>query len=153
MPKVDTVTTRNGQDETRVISGQGEAKVDSATGIEPVDGPGFADLAELEKFMNEPVEIFLYEGMEDHDEPIVQLAVNGKNQFVIRGRTQTVKRKYVEVLCRAKAVRVSASGRIRNDGEAQNIVNINKSLQYPFQVIQDRNPKGPAWLRQILAEG
>jgi len=150
--KVDTTNEQIGQDQTKHISGSGEAAVTYDSGIESVPGPGFESLAEYEKFMNQPIKLMVYPPMNDGDEPIVQVAVNNVNQFVIRGREQTIKRKYVEVLARAKKVNISAHGYKDRDGEAKNVVNVNSSLEYPFQVLEDRDPRGPAWLRKILAE-
>jgi len=148
----DPMNTQIGQDQKKEISMTGEASVKTETSIETVPGPGFEDVASLEKFMQEPVEVFLYEPYEEGQEHVVQLAVNGINQFVIRGVPQTIKRKYVEVLARARRVNVTAHGYKDGMGEAKNTVRINSGLQYPFQVVDDPNPKGPAWLKQILAE-
>lgn len=153
MATIDTENLKQGQSTSAKISGTGAATKTVTQGVEPVEGEGWADLAALEKFMNEELEVFVYEGMEEHDEKIVQLGVNGVNQFVIRGRQQKIKRKFVEALCRAKQVRVTSAGRIGANGDAVNEVRSLVSLQYPFQVMMDPNPKGPAWLRKTLGEG
>lgn len=148
----DPTNTKIGQDIEKEISIKGKAEVISETTIEKVPGPALGAFAELEKFMSELVEVLIYEPFNAGEEKVVQLAVNGKNQFVIRGKPQKIKRKYVEVLARARKVGVTADGYKDGRGEAKNTVQISSGLQYPFQVIEDRNPKGPAWLRQILAE-
>lgn len=144
--------TQIGQDVEKEISIKGKAEVVSETSVETVPGPALGTVAELEKFMNEPVEVLVYEPFESGHEKVVQLGVNGKNQFVIRGNPQVIKRKYVEILARARKVGVTADGYKDGRGEARNTVQISSGLQYPFQVIADSNPKGPAWLKQILAE-
>lgn len=149
----DPTSAKIGQDQVKEISATGEAEIMSESGIETVPGPNFVDRAELEKFMQEPIEVLVFEPMEKGQEFVVQLAVNGKNQFVLRGVPQKIRRKYVEVLARARRKNVSAMGYKDGMGEAKNTVNISDSLQYPFQVIADPNPKGPAWLRGILEEG
>ena len=149
---VDPTNTKIGQDQQKEISISGDPEVVNETTIETVPGPGFEDLAELERFMNEDVKIFVYEPMEEGHEHVIQVKVNGKNQFIIRGKPQTVKRKYVEVLARARRVMVSASGYKDPNGEAKNIVNINSSLQFPFQVLEDPSRNGGAWLQKILSE-
>lgn len=149
---LDTNKEKIGQDIEKEISVTGKAEIIKETVVETVKGPDLGPVAELEKFMNEVVEILVYEPFEMGQENVVQTAVNGKNQFIVRGVPQRVKRKYVEVLARARKVNVSADGFKDPNGEAKNTVRVTSGLQYPFQVVEDSNPKGPAWLRQILAE-
>ena len=148
----DPMNSQIGQDQTKVISSAGKAEIVEETSIETVPGPNLGNVTELEKFMQEPIEVLVYEPFETGQENVVRTAVNGKNQFIVRGIPQMVKRKYIEVLARARKVNVSADGFKDPNGEAKNVVRITSGLQFPFQVISDPNPKGPAWLRQILAE-
>ena len=150
---LDTENEQTGQGQTKEISGSGKAEVLNESEIEKVDGFQMQNLAELEQFMNEEVEVLVYEPFEEGQEQVVQLGVNGVNQFVVRGIPQTLKRKYVEVLARAKKQGVTARGYKAPDGEAKNDVRITTGLQYPFQILNDPNRNGPAWLRKILAEG
>ena len=150
--KLDATNEKIGQKIEREISVRGEAKITKDTKVEPVEGPDFEDVVALEAFMNEPVEVFLYEPMREGEEHIVATWVNGVSQYIIRGRPQTIKRKYVEVLARARKVHVSAKGFKTPDGDAKNQISIVSGLQYPFNVLSDPNPKGPAWLKQILGE-
>lgn len=150
--KLDTENVKVGQNQTKEISGSGEAEVISDSGIEAVPAEDFNNLAELEKFMNDPIELMIYEPMEEGSPAIVMLKVNGISQYVIRGRTQTIKRKYVEVLARARKQHVTARGFKTANGDAKNTVNITSGLEYPFQVLNDPSPKGPSWLKGILAE-
>lgn len=154
MAGIDTVNEVQGQNESKRISGSGTAKVIPGSTIEKVDGPDWKNTAELEKFMNEEVEILVYEPIDENEPFLVDPSVNGTRQFIIRGVPQKVKRKYVEVLARSKRNMVSARGYIdRQTQEAVNEVRVNKSLMYPFQILEDPNPNGPAWLRKVLAEG
>lgn len=148
----DPMNTKIGQDQTKVISKEGKAEIVEESSIDVMKPQDLGNIVELEKFMQEPVEVLVYEPFEAGQERVVQLAVNGRNQFVIRGVSQMIKRKYVEVLARARKVNVSADGYKDPTGEAKNSVRISSGLQYPFQVIMDKNPKGPGWLKQILAE-
>ncbi len=151
--KIDPTNHPIGQEQTKEISNSGAAEVVSESGIETVPGPGFESLAELEKFMNEEVKVMLFPPSIKGEEFVAQLGVNGKHQFVIRGMPVWVKRKYIEVLARSRRVNVQADGyKDGGNGEAKNIVNITNSLQYPFQVLEDKNPKGGPWLSQILQE-
>lgn len=148
----DPTNSQIGQAQVKEISTEGAAEVISDSGIEKVPGPGFKSVAEMEKFMQDELTLFVYEPMEEGEEWIIQTFVNGVSQLITRGKEQKVKRKYVEVLARARRVNVSAAGYKDNAGEARNTVNISSGLQYPFQVLNDPSRNGPAWLKQILAE-
>jgi hypothetical protein len=148
----DTSNEKIGQDQEKEISVSGDARIVKESVIEKVDGPNLGNRAELENFMNEPVEVLVYAPMGRGEENVVLTSVNGRNQFIIRNVKQTIKRKYVEVLARARKNTVTADGYKDPNGEARNTVSISGGLQYPFQVLNDSNPKGPEWLRQILAE-
>lgn len=107
--------------------------------------------AELEAFMSEPVKIVIAESAEENDPPMVQVGVNGVTQFIVRGMEQTVKRKYVERLARAKRTDYDQTIDDRL-GEAMNRLRRRNALRFPFTVLEDRNPRGQAWLRGVLAE-
>lgn len=122
--------------------------------IEPVDGPVSSDYLEELKFMEEPVEVMVHESAAENAEPIVEVFHNGIAQRFIRGRVQTVKRKFVEVLARAK--KTGYSQQIYADrltGDAIQKMIPHTALQYPFNMVSDPSPKGAPWLRKILSEG
>lgn len=118
--------------------------------IEVQQGPYAMEKAAAMAFNEEPVTVMIHESTDENAENPVQVCVQGRNQFFFRGRPQTVKRKYLEVLARAKGTRYSQ----RTDGtaEQQNQMHGHAALKYPFTVIEDRNPKGPAWLKHILEQ-
>lgn len=120
--------------------------------IEVVNGGvKFADKAEQLAFMNEDVEIIVHRGPSKNPEPIIQLACNGRNQFVVRNRKQTVKRRYVEVLVNAREISYIQEEYVAENGERR-IRNIPQhGLRYPFTVTRDTD-RGAAWLEQRLAE-
>lgn len=123
----------------------------TTAGIDVVDKPMPKDALDLEAFMNEPVTIIVNPAT-DPDEPrLVQVGVNGVNQFLPRGEPMTVKRKYVEVLARAKRTNFSQTLDERL-GEGMNHLKAMHLLRFPFSVIEDRNPSGAPWLRGVLAE-
>ena len=89
----------------------------------------------------------------DADEPmLVQVAVNGVNQFIPRGEPIAVKRKYVEVLARAKRTDFAQNLDERLGEQGFNQVRTMHSLRFPFSLLRDHNPKGGAWLTGVLAE-
>ena len=115
-------------------------------GADGLDNSYAAQLA----FNEEPVEITVHETTEEFPDPIVEVWCNGVPQRLIRGIPQVVKRKYVEILARARV----QSMKTRVDIQQDNIFNrIDKhtALKYPFSVNRDDNPKGRDWLRATLA--
>ena len=121
--------------------------------IEPVDGPVSSDFLDELKFMEEPVDVMVHESAADNAEAIVEVFHNGIPQRFIRGQTQTVKRKFIEVLARAKKTAYSQQVFAdRATGDAIQRMTPHTALQYPFQVVSDPNPRGTPWLRKVLAE-
>ena len=135
-----------GDHQTGVI---GEIK--GTAGIDVVDKPMPQEAFAMEAFMNEPVTILVNPSQNPEDPKLVQVGVNGIIQFIPRGEPFTVKRKYVEVLARAKRTDFHQTLDERL-GERMNHLQAMHSLRYPFSVIEDRNRHGGAWLIAVLAE-
>ena len=119
--------------------------------IEPVTGEQAAKTAiEKEVFMNEPVRIIVMETGEEGSLQVITPCVNGVNQPIVRGQEIWVKRKFVEDLARCRTTRYQQR---HNPIERDKIENVPITVQtYPFSVLEDRNPKGRAWLQGIVAE-
>lgn len=128
---------------TRNSDGNDEILVAPAEGL---DNGYAAHLA----FMEEKMEIMVHESTDANAEPIVQVGVNGINQFFPRGEPVQCKRKFVEVLARARETSISTQT-ITTDRDVINRINRHTALRYPFSVIRDENPKGAAWLKSVLA--
>ncbi len=111
-----------------------------------------AEIAADAAFMEEILVIEIAPGNSDNDVPCVILNVNGVNQPIWRGYPVPVRRKYVEVLARMKETRYSQDATNYIEPEKSNQLRPRTGQSYPFQVVQDKNPLGYAWLRQILAE-
>lgn len=105
---------------------------------------------ELEAFMNEMVTIHVHESNDENAPEVEYVAVEGVRQFVARGKTQTIRRKYVERLARAKKT-TFAQNLDHTLGERMNVLNPRSAVLIPFSVEED-TPKGRAWLRAIFAE-
>ena len=104
-------------------------------------------------FMEQQLEIIILPTTDKLASPIVELWVNSIPQRLVRNRKQLVKRKYVEVLARAKPV--SYDGRVHRDpdGEVHNQMIPTSNLQHPFQVLHDpAGARGAAWLQEVLAQ-
>lgn len=109
-------------------------------------------LAQL-AFMEEKVTVVVHETTNKNDDPLPMVAVNGVNQYFVRGQNQMVKRKFIEVLARAKPEAVSTDVEVRRAGdEPINRVLRRRGHKFPFSVVQDGNPRGAAWLSALLNE-
>ena len=108
--------------------------------------------AEQLAFLEEPVEVMVAEPQDEKESNLVQLFVQGRSQMIIPGQPIVIKRKYLEVLARAKQIRYKPVVKINDlTGAPINMMIPRLVLRYNFSVIQDKNPKGAEWLRRILA--
>lgn len=104
-----------------------------------------------EAFMNEIVTVEIATTTDENQPSHVVLNVNGVNQPIFRGVPTPVKRKFVEVLARCKETKYTQHQ--LNPYEPDRIeMRAKTALVYPFQVLEDNNPKGRAWLQAILSE-
>lgn len=126
--------------------------IDDAETVEPVTQNG--DLKKMlkeEAFMEETLTVHLHPTYNENDPPYAHLNVNGRNQIIPRGIDAPVKRKYVEVLARMKETRYTQ--RTLNPSEPDRTEMVARhGLVFPFQVVEDKNPKGRVWLANILSE-
>lgn len=124
---------------------------DGPKDIEVIDRVVSGSELDMDKFMHEPVTIMVHDSNDANDVDLVMVSVNGNRQFLQRGNPQTIKRYFVERLARAKKTSYTQTIDERL-GEAMNNLTPRHALKYPFSVVEDKNPKGGAWLRGILAE-
>jgi disulfide oxidoreductase YuzD len=111
----------------------------------------FGQAVAEEAFMNELVTVELATTTDDNAPPHVVLSVNGTTQPLMRGVPHQIKRKYVEVLARCKETKYKQN--VANPNEPDRIQMIERTaLSYPFTVLEDRNPKGSAWLKAVMTE-
>mgnify|MGYP003634932720 CR=1 FL=1 len=126
--------------------------LDDTPTIDPVSQ--VADLRELaasEVFMNEMVEVMVHSSTDENQAPHVILNCNGTNQPILRGVPTRVRRKYVEILARMKETKYSQV--TRNPAAPDQIdMIVRHGLAYPFEMLSDENPRGRAWLSNVLAE-
>ena len=114
-------------------------------------------------FMEEPVTIRVEENSRsDFPETHVPVSVNGRGAEVFMngqwvamtwipiGQPLVTKRKYVELLARAKSDNVRTKHEDANVEKPQNRVERRSSSNYPLSVLEDRNPRGAEWLSRIL---
>ena len=119
--------------------------------IEPSGEVTLHELASNEKFMEELVQVRVHTVTDQNAPPYVILNCNGVNQPVARGTNQLIKRKFVEILARMKEVKYNQVQDNPNMPDDRRLVG-NEGHCYPFEVIEDKNPLGRAWLSKIMAE-
>jgi hypothetical protein len=131
---------------------------DGLSDIEPVYNLiGASEKAAMLAFNEEEMIIQIHESTDENAEKYVYLAVNGIGPgpgnipWVPRGLPVKMKRKYVEVLCRARPVAYGSVERINALGERYIDYPRTSALRYPFSVIEDSNPRGAAWLKSLLS--
>jgi len=126
--------------------------LDDAPTIDPVSQVlDLRELASSELFMNEMVTVLVHSSTDENQSPHVILNCNGTNQPIMRGVPTTVRRKYVEILARMKETKYSQV--TRNPAAPDQIDMIARhGLAYPFELMEDANPRGRAWLTNVMAE-
>lgn len=119
---------------------------------------GYAD--EL-SFNEEPVTIRLEPTSEKNAATSFPIWVNGKGCEVFQngrweeiaylpvGRIVTIKRKYVEVIVRAKLDAVQTEVSEPDSENPRNVIKRFTSAVHSFSIIEDRNPRGSAWLGEL----
>lgn len=120
--------------------------------IEVIDSVLTGEKAAIEAFMAEKINVIVLDSADETENEIVETWVNGRVQRFLRGTPQWVKRCYVEALARAKRTTYRQVLDERMGVQAFNQMRPNHTLAYPFTVLEDPNPKGPHWLRGVLAE-
>ena len=116
-----------------------------------VKGKGGLDphMEEL-KFNEELVEVMVHETADENADNPVFTACNGVTQYFYRGVPQLVKRKYVAILASVKEHGITTPEYAAPDGSRAMSVRRTSSLKYPFSVLNDKNPRGAAWLRSLI---
>lgn len=125
---------------------------DDAPVVETVgESVDFGQLAADEAFMNEMVTVYVHSTTDENQPTQFILNCNGVNQPVVRGINMDIKRKYVEILARMKETKYT---QVTPNPAAPDVSELRArhGLVYPFDLIQDRNPRGRAWLSNVLAE-
>jgi hypothetical protein len=122
---------------------------------EPVDIDLVRDMdhARMMAFLEEPVVINIHDDPTPGAENPVVLYVNGRSCLIPRGQDTIVKRKYVEMLLRAKPEAVKTRQTRDGEGNIKNHIDKMATLKYPFALVRDNNPRGIPWARKIRMEG
>lgn len=117
-------------------------------------------LAEL-AFMEEPVTIRLEPSSDKNAAMAFPIWVNGKKAEVFQygrwdeigylpvGVPLTVKRKVLEIIIRAKTDTIHTSIQEMDSERPNNVVQRFTSPVHSFSIIEDRNPRGAAWVTEL----
>lgn len=130
------------------------AEASASRGIEiDTDRVIRTDQLDQESFMRDELEVFFNEPGNENEPSFVEVNVNGDYRMVVRGETAKLRRYHVAVIAAAKQSRVRQRKIVNPDGSMgfaeENVL----SLTYPFQVMNDPNPKlGVPWLKKLLAQ-
>lgn len=120
-------------------------------GASTMESPDFKGFAETLEFMEERVLVRVQTSSEPYSERIVEVYNNGVPQFFVRGEWVIARRKYVEILARAKPFSVTTPEALDARGNRTNRIETHNGQRYPFEM-KDSNPKGAAWLNAIFME-
>lgn len=151
---LDTTDHKIGQDSKRAMKSRGPAKeaLDEST-VVAVDRVVSKEKLEALAFMEEEVTIIVHQSTNPIDEPYPEVWNDGVHQMFQRGQPQKVKRKFVEVLARAKKTAFGNEKYKDGNGDDAYRYPSHTALKYPFAVQHDPSgDKGAAWLRNVLAE-
>lgn len=130
--------------------------------IVEVDGDLNQDYADELAFQEEPVKIILNPSAEKNAPTAFPVWVNGKGAEVFQngkwdeigylpvGRPLIIKRKYVEVIIRAKLDTVTTAHDDSNAERPVNRVNRATSSVHSYSILEDKSPRGRAWLAEMV---
>ena len=121
-------------------------------GLENVNSPEFKKKAEKIAFYNEPVTVMIHTVNDKYALKTFAIYVDGRPEFFTRGQQKTVKRYYVEGLARCKPLHFGNEEYIDSDGIQKVRHPVTLGLEYPFAVVEDKNPVGKAWLDAVLRQ-
>lgn len=118
------------------------------------DDRDLASLARDEAFMAERIQIRLATTTDPNAPPYAIVTVNDVHNRVVipRGQPVFIKRMHVEVLARMRETRYTQPTRNPMDPETGNYLLPHHAQVYPFEVLQDPNPRGRAWLERVMTE-
>lgn len=155
----DTEQADNGQSKSSIVlPATGAIDLDELRDMlnAPMNGDvhseEFENHAEELAFMEQEMLVRVEESTDPSAEKFVEIFCNGVPQRFLRGHWIKTKRKFVEVLARAKPFNVSTPEATDANGDRTTRIVTTGAVRYPFQVNGDPSPRGRAWLFGILQE-
>lgn len=141
---------------SEVVSGliaKGATNLDDQIDIQNVAESDLASTAADEAFMHERVKVLIHSTTDANAPPYFRGGVAQHQETIFRDVPTWIFRKTLEVLARMKETRVAQDLTPNAQGEITTAsLRGYTGLAYPFVVLEDKNPKGAAWLANILAE-
>lgn len=141
---------------SQVVQGlidKGATNLDDQLDVQTVAESDLEKTASDEAFMHERVRILIHSTTDANAPPYFRGGVGQDQETVFRDVPTWVMRKTLEILARMKETRVSQDLTPNNQGEiTMASLRGHTGLAYPFVVLEDKNPKGGAWLANILHE-
>lgn len=132
---------------------KGVEVIDDQPDIQVVAQTDLGKIAAEESFMNEDMTVLIMPTTDPNAPPYASINVNGETRILQRNVPTRVKRKHVEVLARMKETRWLQAVPDGYIGQIDaSSLRGHTGFAYPFTVIEDKNPKGGAWLANIMAE-
>lgn len=116
-----------------------------------MNDPALKDFIADTEFMEEKVLVRVLPSSDQNAERIVDVFNNGIPQRFPRGHWVIARRKFVEVLARAKPFSVTTPEYVDANGDKTTRIDITPGSRYPFE-IRDSNPIGQAWLNSVMGE-
>lgn len=117
--------------------------------IQIIEGPGTTSYARDLAFMHEPVEVLVMDSQNQSDTTqLVDIKVNGKSYYLMRGQWKVVPRFVLEILAKAKKESWNFSFKKNSDGSTNDVDRMSRILRYPHQ-FRDKNPAGQAWYDSV----
>lgn len=104
-------------------------------------------------FQEEVITVTLHESTNPNDQAMVMVSVNGRSQWFLRGEPTPCRRHYAEKLGRTRREDVQVKVARDGDGNPVNRTVRKNALEFPFNVTDDPNPLGKAWLAKLMREG
>lgn len=123
----------------------------NATVSQSMDDPHLKNFFANAEFMEERVLVRVAPSSNKDDPKIVEVWNNGTPQRMIRGEWTIVRRKYVEVMARAKPFGITTPETIDGNGDRTTKIETHNGLLLPFEM-RDNNPVGQGWLQRVLQE-
>lgn len=101
-----------------------------------------------EKFMNEVITIVVFSDGRDGSLDTVSPEVNGHKVVIQRDKPTRVRRYHAEALANAKTTTIGQQP--FNPNDPRSLFLIPRTFDsFPFQLVEDANPMGPAWLKSL----
>lgn len=122
---------------------------------------GNADYLDELAFMEEPVKIRLEPSSDKNAPGAMPVWCNGRGAEILLndkwceatylpvGQVLTTKRKYLEIIVRAKIDTIHTKVREMESERPNNVIERYTSPTTGFSVIEDRNPRGAAWMAEL----